>query len=116
MFFNDGYFILGIITGLNINFKPSNYISTLSSNAVSVNSSTTMITVVTKSNIPATLPLFTQTLFSPVSTGITKTTVALSLQRLLSPVSTGITKVMHLPLYHCLPNNLKSSECRSNKN
>ena len=40
--------ILGIITGLNSNVKPSDYMSTLSSNAVFVNSSHTINTVVTK--------------------------------------------------------------------
>ena len=76
--------ILGIITGLNSNFKPSDYTSTLSSNAVFVNSSNT---VVTKSNASASLPLSTQTLLNPLNTVVTKTT-----QTLLSPISTGITK------------------------
>ena len=81
--------ILGIITGLNSNFKPSDYMSTLSSNAVVINSSNT---VVTKSNASASLPLSTQTLLNPLNTVVTKTTVPLSTQTVLSPVSTGITK------------------------
>ena len=81
--------ILGIITGLNSNVKPSDYMSTLSSNAVFINSSNT---VVTKSNASASLPLSTQTLLNPLNTVVTKTTVPLSTQTVLNPVNTGITK------------------------
>ena len=81
--------ILGIITGLNSNVKPSDYMSTLSSNAVVINSSNT---VVTKSNASASLPLSTQTLLNPLNTVVTKTTVPLSTQTVLNPVNTGITK------------------------
>ena len=89
--------ILGTITGLNSNFKPGDYISTISSNAVFVNSSNTVnispvSTGITKSNASTALPLSTQTILSPANTGLTKTNAPLSTQTVLSPVSTGITK------------------------
>ena len=91
--------ILGIITGLNSNVKPSDYMSTLSSNAVVINSSNT---VVTKSNASASLPLSTQTILSPANAGLIKTNAS---QTILKPLNTAVSVSLQgmIPYHSCIP-------------